>query len=39
MQKLLICFALSVLVLGATINVDDHLARASDGGLQGSRYN
>jgi mono/diheme cytochrome c family protein len=35
MQKLLIRFALSVFLLGATINVDDHLARASDGGPQG----
>jgi mono/diheme cytochrome c family protein len=39
MQKLLICFALSVLFLEATINVDDHLARASDGGPQGADKN
>ena len=39
MQKLLIGFALSVLLLGATINVDDHLARASDGGPQGADKN
>ena len=35
MQKLLIRFALSVSLIGATISVDDHLARASDGVLQG----
>ena len=39
MQKLLICFALSLLFLGATINVDGHLARASDGGPQGADKN
>ncbi len=35
MENLLICCALSVLFLGASINLDSHLARASDGGLQG----
>ena len=39
MQNILIPIALSVLVLGATINVDDHLARASDGGPQGADKN
>jgi mono/diheme cytochrome c family protein len=39
MQKLLICFALSVLSLGASINVDGNLARASDGGPQGADKN
>ena len=34
MQKLLICFALFVFFLGASINVAGHLARASDGGPQ-----
>jgi cytochrome c553 len=34
MQKLLIRFAFSVSLVGAIINVNDHLARASDGGLQ-----
>ena len=35
-QNLLIPLALSVLVLGATIDVNDHLARASEGGPQGA---
>ena len=35
-QNLLIPLALSVLILGATIDVDDHLARASDSGPQGA---
>ncbi len=39
MQKLLICCALFVLFLGASINVDMHLARASDGGPQGADKN
>ena len=39
MQNLLIALALSVLLLGAAINVDDHLARASDGGPQGADRN
>lgn len=39
MQKMLICFALSVFLLGAFSNVDDNLARASDGGLQGADKN
>ena len=39
MQKLLIRFTLSVLFLGAAINVDGHLARASDGGPQGDDKN
>lgn len=34
MQKLLMGFALSVLFLGATINVDGRLVLASDGGPQ-----
>ena len=34
MQKLLICFALSMFFLGASINVDCDLARASDGSPQ-----
>lgn len=34
MQKLVICVALSVLFLGASINVDGHLAWASDGDPQ-----
>lgn len=38
-QKLLICYGLSVLFLGASINVDGNLARASDGGLQGAVKN
>ena len=36
MQTLFICFPLSVLVLGSTINIEDHLALASDGGLPGA---
>jgi mono/diheme cytochrome c family protein len=39
MQKLLIGVALSVLLLGATINADDRLAWASDGGPQGADRN
>lgn len=39
MQKLFICFALSVLFLGASIDVDGNLARASDGGPQGADKN
>jgi mono/diheme cytochrome c family protein len=39
LQKLLIRFALSLLFLGATIKVDDHLARASDSGPQGADKN
>ena len=39
MQKLLICCALSVFFLGASINGDGHLARASDGGPQGTDKN
>jgi len=39
MQNFLIPLALSVLLLGATINVDDHLAGASDGGPQGADRN
>ena len=39
MQKLLICFALSLLFLGATINVDGHLARASEGGPESADKN
>ena len=38
-QNLLIRFTLSVLFLGATINVDDHLARANDAGQQGGDKN
>jgi cytochrome c551 len=36
MQTLLIWFALSVFFLEASSNVDDNLARASDGGPQGA---
>lgn len=36
MQKLLIWFAASVFSLGASINVDGKLARASDGGPKGA---
>lgn len=32
MEKLLICVAVSVLFLRTTINMDDHLAQARDGG-------
>jgi mono/diheme cytochrome c family protein len=39
MRKLLIGVALSVLLLGAAINADDRLARASDGGPQGADRN
>ena len=39
MQKLLILFAFSVLFSGASINVEDNLARASDGGPQGADKN
>ncbi|MEI8013208.1 MAG: cytochrome c [Nitrospira sp.] len=39
MQQLLIRFALSVLFLGAVINVDGHLARASEGGSEGADKN
>ena len=39
MQKMLICFALSVCLLGAFSNVDDNLVRASDGGPQGADKN
>jgi len=39
MQKLLICYAVSVLLLGASISGDGHLARASDGGPQGADKN
>ena len=39
MQKMLICFALSVLFLGASINVDGNLSLASDGGPQGADKN
>jgi len=38
-RKLLICFALLVLFLGASIDVDVNLARASDGGPQGADKN
>ncbi len=36
MQMSVICVALSVLFLGASINVDGNLARAGDGGPQGA---
>ncbi len=39
MQKMLICCALSMTFLGASINVDGHLARASDGSPQGADKN
>jgi mono/diheme cytochrome c family protein len=39
MQKLLTRFTLSVLFLGAAINADGHLARASDGGPGGADKN
>ena len=39
MQKLLIRFTLSVFFLGAAINVDGHLARASEGGPEGADKN
>ncbi|MCX5723250.1 MAG: cytochrome c [Nitrospirae bacterium] len=39
MQKLLICCAVSMLFLGASINGDRHLAWASDGGPQGADKN
>ena len=38
-QKLVICVALSVLFLGASVNVAGHLARASDGSPQGAGKN
>jgi mono/diheme cytochrome c family protein len=38
-QNLLIRFTLSVLFLGPTINVDDHLARANDAEEQGGDKN
>jgi len=39
MQKLLIRFTLSVFFLGAAINVDGHLARASEGGPESADKN
>jgi mono/diheme cytochrome c family protein len=39
MQKLLIGVVLAVLLLGATINADDRLARASEGGPEGADKN
>lgn len=39
MQRLLICFALSVFFLGASSNLDGNPARASDGGPQGADKN
>ena len=39
MQKLVICLALSMFFLGVFSNVDDNLARASDGGPQGADKN
>ena len=39
MQTLLIPLVLTLLVLGASINVDDHLAQASDGDTQGRGKN
>jgi mono/diheme cytochrome c family protein len=39
MQKLVICVALTVSFLGASINVAGDLARASDGNLQGADKN
>jgi mono/diheme cytochrome c family protein len=39
MQELLIRYILSVLFLGAAINVDGHLARASEGGPEGADQN
>jgi mono/diheme cytochrome c family protein len=39
MQKMLICFVLSVFFLEAAINVNGDLARASDGGPQGADKN
>ena len=39
MQKVLICFALSLLFLGVSINIGGHLAWASDGGPQGADKN
>ena len=39
MQNWLIPLVLALLVLGVTINEDDHLARASDGGPQGADRN
>lgn len=39
MEKLLICVAVSVLLLGASINVDGHLALANDSGPQGADKN
>ena len=39
MQNLLIHLVLVLLVLGASINVDDHLAQASDGDTQGGEKN
>jgi len=39
MQNLLIPLVLALLVLGASINVDDYLAQASDGDIQGGEKN
>jgi len=39
MQNLLIPLVLTLLVLGASINVDDHLAQGSDAGPQGADRN
>ncbi len=39
MQKLLIRFTISVLFLGAAINVDGHLAQASEGGPESADKN
>ena len=39
MKKLLICGAFFVPFLGASLNVDDHLARASDGGPRSAEKN
>jgi cytochrome c551 len=36
MEKLLVCVAVSVLFLGASIDVDGHLALANDSGSQGA---
>ena len=39
MQHLLIAVVLTLVVLGVSLNVEDHLAQASDGGPQGvDRY-
>ena len=36
MEKLLMCIAVSVLLLGVSVHVDGHLALANDSGVQGA---